>query len=80
MPAPDLTIPEAAQRLRDGRLTAAALAEAHLARIAALDPALHAFVAVRPTPPAPPQPKPIPSSPPGTTAARCTAFRSPSRT
>jgi aspartyl-tRNA(Asn)/glutamyl-tRNA(Gln) amidotransferase subunit A len=46
MPAPDLGIPAAATRLRDGRLTSAELVEAHLARIAALDPDLHAFVAV----------------------------------
>ncbi|MFT3975177.1 MAG: amidase [Amaricoccus sp.] len=46
MPAPDLTIPEAALRLRNGSLTARALAEAHLARIAALDPSLHAFALV----------------------------------
>jgi aspartyl-tRNA(Asn)/glutamyl-tRNA(Gln) amidotransferase subunit A len=48
MPAPDLAIPEAAARLRDGSLTAVALNDAHLARIAALDPTLHAFVAVTP--------------------------------
>ncbi len=46
MPAPDLSIPEAAARLRDGSLTARALAEAHLARIAATEPALHAFALV----------------------------------
>ena len=46
MPAPDLAIPEVAARLRDGRLTARVLAEAHLARIAALDPALHTFALV----------------------------------
>ena len=77
MPAPDLAIPEAAARLRDGRLTARDLAEAHLARIAALDPALHAFVARRrrggarrrPTPP-------TARSPRATTAARSTASRS----
>jgi aspartyl-tRNA(Asn)/glutamyl-tRNA(Gln) amidotransferase subunit A len=50
MPAPDLIIPEAAARLRDGSLTARDLTDAHLARIAALDPALHAFVAVTPEP------------------------------
>ncbi len=43
---PDLPIPEAARRLREGSLTAVALAEAYLARIAARDPAIHAFVAV----------------------------------
>jgi aspartyl-tRNA(Asn)/glutamyl-tRNA(Gln) amidotransferase subunit A len=41
---PDLPIPEAAARLRDGSLTAVALAEAHVARIAALEPRLYAFV------------------------------------
>ena len=48
MPAPDLPIPEAAAAIRDGSLTARDLTDAHLARIAALDPALHAFVAVTP--------------------------------
>lgn len=42
----DLPIPQAAARLRDGRLTAIALARAYLERIAARNPALHAFVAV----------------------------------
>jgi aspartyl-tRNA(Asn)/glutamyl-tRNA(Gln) amidotransferase subunit A len=46
MTPPDLSIPEAAARLRDGSLTAVALTQAHLARIAARDPALHAFVAL----------------------------------
>jgi aspartyl-tRNA(Asn)/glutamyl-tRNA(Gln) amidotransferase subunit A len=46
MPGPDLPIAEAAARLRDGTLSARALAEAHLARIAALDPALHSFALV----------------------------------
>jgi aspartyl-tRNA(Asn)/glutamyl-tRNA(Gln) amidotransferase subunit A len=41
-----LSIAEAGTRLRDGRLTAAALTEHALARIAVLDPALHAFVLV----------------------------------
>ncbi|HVL22282.1 MAG TPA: amidase [Amaricoccus sp.] len=48
MPAPDLTIPEAAARLRDGSLTSVALTEAHLARIAARDPGLHSFALVAP--------------------------------
>lgn len=48
MPEPDLPIPEAAARLRDGSLTARALTEAHLARIAALDPGLHSFVLATP--------------------------------
>ncbi|MFO1145009.1 MAG: amidase family protein, partial [Amaricoccus sp.] len=48
MPAPDLPIPEAAARLRDGSLTAVELTEAHLDRIAALDPDIRAFVAVAP--------------------------------
>ncbi len=42
----DLAIPEAARRLRDGTLTALALAEAHLARIRERDGALHALVTV----------------------------------
>ncbi|MFO1210378.1 MAG: amidase [Amaricoccus sp.] len=46
MPAPDLPIPEAAARLRDGSLTSVALTEAHLARIAARDLALHGFALV----------------------------------
>jgi aspartyl-tRNA(Asn)/glutamyl-tRNA(Gln) amidotransferase subunit A len=46
MTAPDLPIPEAAARLRDGSLTAVALTQAHLARVAARDPAIHAFVAL----------------------------------
>jgi aspartyl-tRNA(Asn)/glutamyl-tRNA(Gln) amidotransferase subunit A len=41
---PDLTIAEAAARLRAGTLTAAALVEAHLARIAARDAQVHAVV------------------------------------
>jgi aspartyl-tRNA(Asn)/glutamyl-tRNA(Gln) amidotransferase subunit A len=44
----DLTIAEAGARLRDGSLSAVALAEAHLARIDARDPGVHAFVAVDP--------------------------------
>lgn len=46
MPGPDLSLVAAAARLRDGSLTSRALTEAHLARIAARDPALHAFVRV----------------------------------
>ena len=42
----DLSIPECGARLRDGTLTAVALAEAHLERIAAIDPAIHAFPAL----------------------------------
>ena len=42
----DLSIPDAAARLRAGTLTALALTEACLARIAARDPHLHAFVAL----------------------------------
>ncbi|QYK42665.1 MAG: amidase [Paracoccaceae bacterium] len=42
----DLPIPEAAQRLRAGSLTAAALTEAHLARIAVRDADVGAFVVV----------------------------------
>ena len=42
----DLSIPEAAARLRDGTPDRRRPDEAHLDRIAALDPALHAFVAV----------------------------------
>lgn len=44
MDAADLPVGEAAARLRDGTLTARALVEAHLARIAGRDPALGAFV------------------------------------
>jgi len=43
---PDLPITEAAARLRDGSLSAVALLEAHLARIAARDPTIHAFVGI----------------------------------
>jgi aspartyl-tRNA(Asn)/glutamyl-tRNA(Gln) amidotransferase subunit A len=39
----DLTIMEAGQRLRAGTLSSAELTEAHLSRIIALDPELHAF-------------------------------------
>lgn len=47
MPDPaDLSIPEAAQALRAGTLTAVALTEATLARIAARNPRLHAFTHV----------------------------------
>ena len=46
LPIADLSIPEAAARLRAGTLTALALTEACLARIAARDPHLHAFVAL----------------------------------
>lgn len=46
MRAPELTIAEAALRLRDGSLTSVALTEAHLGRIAARDPALHSFALV----------------------------------
>jgi aspartyl-tRNA(Asn)/glutamyl-tRNA(Gln) amidotransferase subunit A len=42
----DLSIIDAGVRLRDGTLTSVALTEAHLARIAARDPTLHAFVTV----------------------------------
>ncbi|WP_395817400.1 amidase, partial [Devosia sp.] len=42
----DLSIIDAGARLRDGTLTSVALTEAHLARIAARDPTLHAFVTV----------------------------------
>lgn len=42
--AADLTIPEAAARLRDGSLTSVALTEAHLNRIAERDGAYHAFL------------------------------------
>lgn len=46
MSLPDLTIAEAGARLRDGSLTSVALTEAHLDRIARVDPVVHAFVAV----------------------------------
>jgi aspartyl-tRNA(Asn)/glutamyl-tRNA(Gln) amidotransferase subunit A len=39
----DLTISEAGRRLRDGTMSSIELAEAHLTRIAILDPELHAF-------------------------------------
>jgi len=45
----DLSIHEAGIRLRDGRLRATALAEAHFARIAELNPQVHAFVAMTET-------------------------------
>jgi aspartyl-tRNA(Asn)/glutamyl-tRNA(Gln) amidotransferase subunit A len=45
-PLHELSIAEAGRLLRSGTLTAAALAEHTLARIAALDPSLHAFVLV----------------------------------
>lgn len=53
MPEPDPTTPDlpilgAAARLRDGSLTSRALTEAHLARIAARDPALYSFALVAP--------------------------------
>ena len=44
----DLSIPEAAAALREGRLTARALTEAALARIAARNDRLHAFTYVNP--------------------------------
>lgn len=44
--AADLSILEAGRQLRDGRLTARALTQAHLARISALDDELHAFFQV----------------------------------
>jgi aspartyl-tRNA(Asn)/glutamyl-tRNA(Gln) amidotransferase subunit A len=44
--AADLTITEAGQRLRDGSLTAVALVEAHLSRIADRDPTYLAFYRV----------------------------------
>ena len=44
--AADLTIAEAGRRLRDGRLTSLELTQAHLARIAAREPELHAFFQV----------------------------------
>lgn len=44
--AADLSIPEAAARLRDGSLTSVALTQAHLDRIAERDGAYHAFVHV----------------------------------
>jgi aspartyl-tRNA(Asn)/glutamyl-tRNA(Gln) amidotransferase subunit A len=44
----DLTIPEAAAALREGRITARALTEAALARIAARNDRLHAFTHVNP--------------------------------
>ncbi len=46
MTAADLSIPDAAARLRDGRLTSVALTEAHLARIAERDGAYYAFLHV----------------------------------
>src|SRR5437016_5125930 len=46
MSPPHLTIAEAGRALRDGRLTSAALTEAHLARIAAVDGELHSFALV----------------------------------
>jgi aspartyl-tRNA(Asn)/glutamyl-tRNA(Gln) amidotransferase subunit A len=46
MTAADLSIREAGARLRDGRLSAVGLLEAHLARIARRDPAWHAFAEV----------------------------------
>ena len=42
----DLSIPEAGARLRDGTLTSAALTQAHLDRIALIEPTIHAFVEV----------------------------------
>ena len=42
----DLSIVEAGRKIRDGSLSAVALAEAHLERIDARDPTLQAFVAV----------------------------------
>ena len=42
----DLSIRDAGERLRDGRLSAVALAEAHLQRIATRNGAYHAFVTV----------------------------------
>ena len=42
----DLSITEAGARLRDGTLTSLALTQAHLERIALVDPTIHAFVAV----------------------------------
>jgi len=42
----DLDIREAGRQLRDGRLRAVALARAHFARIADLNPQVHAFVAL----------------------------------
>ncbi len=45
-PPRDLSIAEAGRALRDGRVTAAALTEAALARLDALNPGLHAFVTV----------------------------------
>jgi aspartyl-tRNA(Asn)/glutamyl-tRNA(Gln) amidotransferase subunit A len=42
----DLTIAEAAVKLRSGKLTSKALTEAHLERIAARDDDYHAFVTV----------------------------------
>jgi aspartyl-tRNA(Asn)/glutamyl-tRNA(Gln) amidotransferase subunit A len=47
-PLHELSIAEAGRMLRSGSLTAVALAEYSLKRIAALDPALHAFVLVTP--------------------------------
>ena len=44
----ELTIPQAAAALRAGSLTAAALTEAHLARIADRDPQIRAFVHLAP--------------------------------
>jgi aspartyl-tRNA(Asn)/glutamyl-tRNA(Gln) amidotransferase subunit A len=45
---PDRSIAEAGAQMRAGKLTARALAEAHLDRIAAENPAIRAFVAVTP--------------------------------
>ena len=42
----ELSIADAGARLRDGTVTAAALAEDALARIAALDPAIDSFITV----------------------------------
>ncbi len=44
----DLSIPDAAARLRTGTLTSERLTQAHLERIARLDPEIHAFVAIDP--------------------------------
>ncbi|MBI3456074.1 MAG: amidase [Candidatus Rokubacteria bacterium] len=45
-PLHTLSITAAAERIRTGRLTATALAQAHLSRIEAVDPAMQAWVAV----------------------------------